>query len=308
MLARLGLGLIISAAIGLFALRRGSLSPSGVLGAMLTGTSLFGFGGFTAGSLLIAFFVSSSALSKYKREEIKKRTAAQAFDKGGRRDIWQALANGGAAAALAGLFAWFDQQGDTRSAFMAYAGVIGALATANADTWATELGVLSRGEPRLITRPWQRVPRGTSGGVSGWGSWVALLGALFVCAVFALITFLDGLMFGLASEGVVIAQRYFTPLHLSWVGLALPGILVFVAAGTLGGWLGALADSVLGATLQATYFSAGRNQSTERTHDDDGSPNQFMRGLRIVNNDLVNFLATCIGAGISAWLVGLAPF
>jgi len=55
---RLVAGLIISALIGWLAYQRRSLSRSGVLGAVITGTLIFGFGGLAAGLLLIAFFLS----------------------------------------------------------------------------------------------------------------------------------------------------------------------------------------------------------------------------------------------------------
>ena len=55
----------------------------------------------------------------------------------------------------------------------------GALATVNADTWATELGVLARSRPRLMTNG-QTVPVGTSGGVTAEGTLAALAGALFI--------------------------------------------------------------------------------------------------------------------------------
>ncbi len=94
---RLLVGLLVCTLIGLVAYRRGSLSRSGVLGAVITGTTIFGFGGWAAGLTLIAFFVSSSLLSHFKERDIRKQRATEMFDKGGQRDIWQALANGGAA-------------------------------------------------------------------------------------------------------------------------------------------------------------------------------------------------------------------
>ena len=47
---------------------------------------------WSAGILLVAFFVSSSALSHYKAQSRSKRDAARFFDKTGQRDIGQALA------------------------------------------------------------------------------------------------------------------------------------------------------------------------------------------------------------------------
>src|SRR5712692_11443732 len=66
---RLSLGLFLSAAISLFAYRRRSLSRSGVAGAIVTGTTTFGLGGWDWGLSLIIFFVSSSMLSHFREQE-----------------------------------------------------------------------------------------------------------------------------------------------------------------------------------------------------------------------------------------------
>jgi uncharacterized membrane protein len=88
-LIRLLTGLVLSALIGLLAYRRGSLARSGVLGAVIVGTAIFGFGGWAWGLLLILFFVTSSLLSHF--QERRKERLAEKFAKGHRRDIWQAL-------------------------------------------------------------------------------------------------------------------------------------------------------------------------------------------------------------------------
>ena len=95
-LDNLFVGFVLSGIIGVLAYRRGSLAPSGVVGAIIVGTLIFGFGGGVWGLTLITFFVSSSALSHYK--EAIKVHLAEKFAKGQRRDLGQTLANGGAGA------------------------------------------------------------------------------------------------------------------------------------------------------------------------------------------------------------------
>lgn len=267
-LAQIALGFTFSTAIGGLAYWRRSLTSSGWLGAVLVGTLTFGFGGWAWGLTLIAFFVSSSALSHYK-EAIKERKAAEKFEKGGRRDLWQALANGGLGALCALAYALADRPVALLAAFA------GLMATVTADTWATELGVLSPHQPRLITsgRP---VAPGTSGGISPLGVAASGAGALLIgLALFAL----------LVAEGAPAAGT-------AWV----------IAAALAGGVAGSLLDSLIGATVQAIYvYPDGRE--TERRFARDGRPNRFARGWPWLNNDLVNLLSS-VGGGLVA--VGIA--
>ncbi len=170
---RLLLGLLFSTGISLLAYQRRSLSRSGIAGAIITGTTTFGLGGWSWGLSLIFFFISSSIFSHFRAPD-KAHTAADKFSKGGQRDIGQAAANGGIATLLALGY------GLTSSASLQQvlqAGYTGALATATADTWATELGVLSLQQPRLITTG-KPVAPGTSGGITLLGTVAAALGAL----------------------------------------------------------------------------------------------------------------------------------
>ena len=163
---RLVLGLFLSSAVGIAAYRRRSLSKSGVFGAVLVGTVIF-CASWVWGFSLITFFVLSSLLSHYKA--LVKASLSDKFAKGGRRDLGQVLANGGAGALIA-LVSFGYREPVLWGAF------VGAIATVNADTWATELGVLSKHPPRLITT-WHVVEVGTSGGISWIGTLATLAGA-----------------------------------------------------------------------------------------------------------------------------------
>jgi uncharacterized protein (TIGR00297 family) len=278
---QLAFGLILSLAIGGLAYWRRSLSASGVLGAVLIGTLIFGFGGWVRGLLLIAFFISSSLLSHYR--DRRKAALAEKFAKGNRRDLGQTLANGGMAALLA-LVIGLTGAGSGFYAFLALA-FYGALATVNADTWSTELGVLARSQPRLLTtgRP---VPIGTSGGVTAEGFAAALAGATFIGAV-----------------GFVLIQAAARLSTGAW--LLSDWIVILVAA--LSGFVGSAFDSLLGATVQAMYVCDQCGVETERTVHRCGQPTRQIRGWRWLNNDWVNFLASVAGALI-AGIMGIVLF
>ncbi len=190
---RFVLGFCLSAVIAAIAWRRGSLSRSGAIAAVVVGTLVFGCGGPGSGALLIVFFVSSSALSRLT--SWRKAQAAALFAKGSTRDAVQVLANGGIAAALAlGQFVWPHPWW--------WPAFIGAIAAATADTWSTEVGTLGRRPPRLITtgRP---VDAGTSGAVSLPGTLAALAGGALIGGLAGVLgdglTFAQALLVGIAA-------------------------------------------------------------------------------------------------------------
>ena len=143
----------------------------------------------------------------------------------------------------------------------------GAFAAAAADTWGTEIGTLSRSVPRSIVslRP---MATGLSGGVTLAGSAATIGGALlvaFVAAVASLAPF--------------------------WA----------VAAG---GVAGALADSLLGAGVQALRWCPHCSRECETDPHYCGTPTVLRRGFGWLENDTVNFAATCCGAIVAAVLTG----
>jgi uncharacterized protein (TIGR00297 family) len=259
-------GILLAVVIALVAWKAGSLSISGAWAAVLTGGLIFGLGGLDWAVLLLTFFISSSILTKAFSKQ--KAGLAEKFSKGSQRDWGQVLANGGMGALLAVGFAFAPQY---HWLWLAFAG---AMAAVNADTWSTELGVLSKIPPRLITTG-QKVERGTSGGITVVGILAALGGAALI-AIMAM----------LFSPG----QR---------VSLALVIII-------LGGLIGSLFDSLLGATVQAIYWCPACNKETERypLHTC-GSPTQQIRGISWINNDVVNFSCSVMGAiaAVGLWLL-----
>jgi uncharacterized protein (TIGR00297 family) len=286
--SRLAIGLLLSAAIGLLAYQRNSLARSGVTGAIVVGTLIFGFGGWTWGLVLIAFFVSSSLLSHYRQAD--KVGLSEKFAKGERRDLGQVLANGGAGALLAlAVYFLIDLTGQARAGNPLYIyltlAYFGAMATVNADTWATELGVLARETPRLIAtgRP---VAPGTSGGITRYGTLAALTGAGFIgVTAFVLIQ-----MASLATAGQLLLAD-----------------LPIVAIAATAGLVGSLFDSLLGATVQRIYWCDHCEKETERQVHGCGAHTRPLRGWGWMNNDMVNFVASLVG-GLLAGSLGLLIF
>lgn len=270
-LTRIALGFLLASLIGVIAYRRGSLSKSGVLGAILVGATIFGLGGWEWGILLVVFFVSSSALSHFKAS--LKESLAEKFSKGSRRDLGQTLANGGAGALFAvANFLWPHP--------VWWAAFVGAMATVNADTWATELGVLSKDKPKLITTG-REVEVGTSGGVTVTGSQAALGGAALI--------------------GILAGVFHFTMTRDIRQAVALANIAAILGVG------GSLLDSALGATRQAMYYCDQCSKETER-HPMHicGNRTRYLRGWRWLDNDWVNLLSSLAGAALTAVIWSLA--
>jgi uncharacterized protein (TIGR00297 family) len=144
----------------------------------------------------------------------------------------------------------------------------GALAASTADTWGTELGTLADGTPRLVTS-WRPVPAGTSGAVSVPGLLATVAGAAFIATA---------------------------TISLGWTpadGAAVAG----------GGIAGALADSLLGATVQERRHCPSCNADTERPVHSCGAATRHAGGLAGLENDAVNLLSSTVGALVAAALV-----
>lgn len=263
------IGLLLGLVIAALAYKLCSLDRSGAVAATVTGGFIFGLGGLGWAALLLTFFISSSALSKAFAR--RKAALSEKFSKGSRRDWAQVAANGGLGSLLALAHVLFPGQSWPWIAFA------GAMAAVNADTWATELGVLNPNPPRLITTG-QRVERGESGGISPLGSLAALGGAALIALVAAVFT------------------RSQTATAVSGLGLLL--------AASAGGLAGSFFDSLLGATLQAIYWCPQCQKETERhPRHTCGAATVQRRGWGWMNNDVVNFLASVAGALVTLLLL-----
>ncbi len=262
------IGIGAAAVVALASWRARFLQPSGAVATFALGSVVFGFGGFAWSAPLVAFFLFSSLLSSYgpKRQRRAQQRLEGVFEKGSRRDAGQVFANGGIAGLM--MIAWAIHPAP---AF--HAAYLGALAAAAADTWATEIGILSRRPPWLIVglRP---APVGTSGAVSAVGTLGAMAGALSV-----------------ALAGVFFAPR-------SWP--------LWLAITVVAGLCGMIADSLAGALLQARYRCPVCGVATERAMHCD-APATLVAGNAHITNDVVNIICCLAGAAVAAGLLLLLP-
>jgi uncharacterized protein (TIGR00297 family) len=189
-----------------------------------------------------------------------KRRLGSAQEKGGARSWPNILANGG----LASTIALLNLTRPTANLSVVF---LGAISTSAADTTATELGLLSHKKPRLITNLAKAVTPGTSGGVTLLG----ILGAIFASLVIGSMAFILGLM---------------------------PTRLEVVPISVIGGVFGTSFDSVLGATVQRRGYCVICHKPTEALRHC-GESTQVTGGLRFIENNLVNLLATIVGAAAS---------
>jgi uncharacterized protein (TIGR00297 family) len=257
--ARAICGLAGAAAISIAARKMRALSSEGALAATAVGAAVVAGAGIRGGAMLVAFFVSSTLLGRLPiTVDLEQR-------RGRERDAVQVLANGGVAAVMALVLSLTREQ--TRS--LLTAGFGGAVATATADTWATEIGSRSRSRPRSIVTRRPTAP-GASGGVTVAGLSASAVGAVLIA--------------GLASAPFAGTSRQASRR-------AVP-----IA---LGGFTGALVDSILGATVQEVRFCDGCAVETEARVHRCGAQTRVTRGAPWCDNDMVNALATAAGATTS---------
>lgn len=267
------IGLACSVAIAGAAYAKRSLSSSGFFAAVVLGTLMYTYGSAIWFGSLIAFFISSSLWSKWKKRA--KEVAESSYEKSGRRDAGQVLANGGLGLLLClgnGVYPhplwWY--------AFL------GVMAAVTADTWATEIGGLSKTPPRSI-KTGRRVPSGTSGGVSGLGIAASLGGGMFIGGV-ALVLLL--VVPGQAAPDAISAALR----PVAWIGIA-----------GVAGLIGSLADSWIGATWQQMYRCDICGREIEQASHCD-KPAVRIRGRSGWNNDAVNIAGSLAGGTFAALL------
>ncbi|KAJ9156069.1 Transmembrane protein 19 [Pleurostoma richardsiae] len=232
-----------------------SLTPAGVAAAGLTAVAHAIHPWNLPFVLLSVFFLAGTRVTKIKKNVKAKLTIPSKGTSGGEgpRTHVQVFANSLVASVLSLLHAYqlhqrklaivkhhtipsgafcFSWGGD-----VLVIGIIANYAAVAADTFSSELGILARSQPRLITSPTLRkVPPGTNGGVTILGLFAGLVGSmLIVTASMFFIPLCDDNTAGKVGGGIAWTH---SQRQVLMVGL------------TLWGLLGSVLDSVLGALFQ----------------------------------------------------------
>ncbi|KAJ2298663.1 hypothetical protein H4R23_006385, partial [Coemansia sp. Cherry 401B] len=267
-----------------------SLSATGALAAAFVGLATASNDNMLFTAVLLAFFGSSTFWTKYQAQQ--KMKIDPAFAKTSRRDWRQVLCNGGIGSVISLVYQYyFDGRrpedldlSERRLMTVLIWAYIGFYSCCAADTWASEIGTLSSDWPMLITT-WRPVPPGTNGGISKLG---------------LLASFAGGAAVGLAADIALWAQ-YFYAFRRG----TLPKI-PYVTVGSLLGTLGSVVDSLLGATVQASFLVNKRAVSDLTTAEQRQRKDvSVIAGADILSNNMVNAVSSACTTVLAVGLIAL---
>jgi uncharacterized protein (TIGR00297 family) len=202
-----------------------SVDISGAVGGFVLGAILIVCGGWPLYVSLLAFFVLGTATTKLGFSRKAARGLAQ--EREGRRRFSHAFSNAGVASICA--LAVSFRSGGGGDVILLLVAAIASLATATADTVASEIGQLW-GRRAFLPTTFRAVPVGTEGAISVEGSVAGLFGAFVVAAIS--IAWLPG------ASSLQVTAFHHGPRSLDW------SLVAFVTAcGCAGSYL----ESVVGA-------------------------------------------------------------
>lgn len=272
--------LILGAGLAFKGYRGGSLDTSGAVGAALVGWGTL-YAGVRFGVVLGAFFFLSSAMTRVGGEIKKKIDENHVPGKAsGARNWIQVAANGLVPTFLAMSYSFATGGPEyllgVNNAFETplAAAFIGYYGCCCGDTWSSELGVLSRKMPRLITTGKECVP-GTNGGVTTLGLVASAAGGFAVGFAF----WCGGLFVPVVTGNVTLALQFAAQWPVLVIGLG-------------SGLVGSLMDSLLGATIQFSGYCSERRRMVSKP----GPTVTKTSGLNFLSNSAVNFVTASLCA------------
>lgn len=245
MLVNIIIGLTLSLIVAGLAYYKETLTIGGFIAANIVGTLIYIFGSYIVWSVLIFFFLSSNLIAKFSPKK-------QVKDK---RGLIQVLANSVVSLFFSILYYYL-----TNIVFLIVAVV--AVAASTADTWASELGVLSKGKTFSVLT-FKEMDKGLSGAVSKLGLLGSLMGSFIVSILFSTLYF--------------ISFKFNSLL-----------LIEFIAIITIAGFMGSILDSYLGVLFQAKYKDLTTGKIVDSCKD---LKNYILvSGKKLISNNTVNFL------------------
>lgn len=277
---------VISLSLAIHGKRKNSLSITGAMSAVFVGFVSMACG-YRFGLILLIFYYSSSKFTKMKEE--RKRQLEFNYSVGGQRTWVQVFSNSILATLTSLIYVVFFGDAEylitltpshnmisifgfkcdaNTVQLMLVCAYVAHYSCAAADTWASEIGVLSRSNPRMITSLLlKEVPPGTNGGMSLVGTLASAAGGMFIGAfIFAY----DLLIYG----------------HLESIFYVLVGLIT--------GLMGSIIDSLLGGLLQATFYSPSRKCIVKLEDVKKVDDAKIISGINVLTNDMVNVLSILI--------------
>ncbi len=275
-------GLAVAILLSWRSRQRRTLSKSGAAVGFVVGLAIVSTG--MRGLILFYFYQLGTWATKYKLQQ--KMKLDETVEQGAERGATQVLCVSIIALLLSLFHAIycgpelsidFSSSKNHSLASHLTCGIMAHHATSLADTLASEMGILAKKSPFLITRPWKRVPPGTNGGVT-----------------------INGLLWSLVG-GFLIGLLY---VITDWMGGTLPvHLFAIISFASVCGLLGSLLDSFLGAVAQVTYFDT---QMKKVAHTSRGGPaTQLICGFSLLTNEQVNLVSTALATLLGGWV--LAP-
>lgn len=268
---------VISTLISVKGMKKKSLSKMGALAAWIVGFLSISTG--LRGFLIFIFYQLGSSATKFKKE-IKEKLDSDASE-GSVRGPHQVLACSIIAVCCGVIHAALYGEEKTID-FTVYPSesaltccIIAHYACCCADTLASELGILAVQTPFLVTQPWRNVPRGTNGGITYLGLfWSALGGAII-------------------SLGAIL---------LDWIsGTNISSVGATIGFGSICGLIGSLMDSILGATVQASFYDEEKKQIHSGGGDNKVTQ---ITGYNWLTNAQVNLVSVLMTTLLGGYVIG----
>lgn len=232
--------------------RKKLLTLNAAVVSTFVGLTILYLGGIECEIVLLLFYISSSLITKFKYKK-KKEIEEKIYQSNSCRNVWQVLA-----VSLPGIVCLVLYNLSKEITFLVC--FYSSFAFSCADTWASEIGVLSKRNPILITN-FKPINKGISGGISFIGSFASAMGALFISLIF-------GLFWHELNNYKILMETIF-----------------------FSGFISCFIDSLLGALFQPLY-----KENECYTEKNNG---ELIKGNTLFSNTNINFYSSVISIIVS---------